>query len=738
MRASAILCLVFLAGCSSFERSDANRDSGQWTSYGRTYDEQRFSPLAQINDANVAGLGLEWYQDLSSRRGVEANPLFVDGVIYNTISFNITTAYDARTGAKLWTYDPKVAPEWARYACCGPSVRGLAVWRGKVYIAALDGRLIALDARKGTELWTVQTFDRRFPFSITGAPRVFDGKVVIGNAGGDYGVRAFVVAYDADTGRKLWKFYTVPGDPSAGPDGEASDSAMPMAAKTWTGEWWKLGGGGSAWDSIVYDPKLKLVYFGTGNGTPIAYKHRSPAGGDNLFLCSIVAIDSESGHYKWHYQVVPQEQWDYDCTQSLVLADLQIQGRTRQVLMQAPKNGFYYVLDRATGELISAQPFVPNTWASHIDMKTGRPVVFPDAYLTEEPKLITPSAGGAHNWNPMAYSPLTGLTYIPVHAQWYVFAQAKTFRPVPFRPNNGMSFGTDPKQTKALLDEADRRDDGYLLAWNPVTQKEAFRIPYGRPGSGGVLVTAGNLLVQGTIGKTLAVYRADNGQKLWEMPVESVPIASPITYMLDGEQYIAANVGWGGGLAHVDMMLGKKPMAIAPARLLVFKLNAKNVTLPPTPPAPPLEEPPPLRTSEAEIKRGGELFNQTCSTCHGVNARGGLKDLRFMTRATHAEFNDIVLRGTRVDKGMAGFADILKPADADAIHGYLIARAHEDWNNEATGPATPPGGAAPGAAASDGTAPSATPRARSESIEAGATTPRNASHSPTPSQAPRQ
>ena len=700
--AAALAGVVLVAGCSADSSAriepgtaavtsprlgNADRDAGQWMSYGRTWDEQRFSPLKQINDGNVQGLGLEWFADLSSRRGVEANPLMVDGVIYNIISFNIATAYDAKTGRVLWTYDPKVEPQWARYACCGPSTRGLAVWKGKVYIAALDGRLIALDARTGRELWTVQTFDRSQPFTMTAPPHVFDGKVVVGNAGGDYGVRAFVAAYDAESGKKLWKFYTVPGDPSKGPDGEASDSVMAMAAKTWTGKWWEVGGGGSAWDSIVYDPKLKLIYFGTGNGTPIVHEFRSPQGGDNLFLCSIVALDAETGHYAWHYQVVPEEQWDYDCVQSLVLADLKIEGRKRQVVMQAPKDGFFYVLDRKTGELISAKPFVPNTWASGIDMKTGRPMVNKESYLTEKPRLMTPSAGGAHNWNPMGFSPDTGLAYIPVHEQWYVFARARSFKFVPFRSNAGFAFGQDPAETKALLAEADRRDNGYMLAWDPVAQKEAFRIPYGKQGSGGVLLTAGNLLMQGTINKTFAIYRADNGKKLWEMPVESVPISSPITYTLDGEQYVALNVGWGGGLAHVDMQLGKKAMPVAPARLLVFKLNARNVSLPATPPAPAIEEPPPLRASEEQIKRGGELFNQTCSTCHGVNVRGGLKDLRVMSRAAHAQFNDIVLKGIRADKGMASFADLLSPADVEAIHGYVIARALEDWNNDASTPA---------------------------------------------------
>ncbi|MBU0793781.1 MAG: PQQ-binding-like beta-propeller repeat protein, partial [Alphaproteobacteria bacterium] len=323
---------------------DAPASAGSWMSYGRSYDEQRFSPLTQINDRTVQRLGLAWYDDLNTYRGVQATPLVVDGVIYNASAFNIITAYDGQTGRKLWTYDPQVERQWARLACCGPSTRGIAAWNGKIYVAALDGRLIAVDARTGQEVWTVQTFDRAHPYSITGAPRVFDGKVVIGHGGADYGVRGFVTAWDAETGRQLWKFYTVPGNPADGPDGEASDAAMKIARPTWHGAWWKYGGGGTAWDSFVYDPALNLVYIGTGNGSPLSWHFRSEGKGDNLFLCSIVAVDADTGAYRWHYQAVPEEDWDFTCTQPMMLADLKIRGKTRQVIMQAPKNGFFYVL----------------------------------------------------------------------------------------------------------------------------------------------------------------------------------------------------------------------------------------------------------------------------------------------------------------------------------------------------------------------------------------------------------
>lgn len=663
---------------------DAEGNVGNWMSHGRDWGEQRFSPLAQINDGNVQELGLAWYDDLDTYRGMQATPLVVDGVLYNASVFNVVTAYDAKTGAKLWTHDPQVAREWARLACCGPSTRGIAAWNGKIIIAALDGRLIALDAKTGEEVWTTQTFEKDQAYSITGAPRVYDGKVVIGNGGADYGVRGFVSAWDAETGERLWKFYLVPGNPADGPDGEASDSAMALALPTWNGEWWKYGGGGTAWDSFAYDPDLNLVYIGTGNGAPHIQHFRSPGGGDNLFLCSIVAVDADSGEYKWHYQMVPEEEWDYTCTQPMVLADLEIDGRQRQTIMQAPKNGFFYVLDRATGEFISAESYVPNTWASSIDPATGRPNVLPDARVTTTPKLMSPSWMASHSWHPMSYSPLTGLVYFPAQEQWDIYARLADgeFEWVPFRSNSGRDFTSQPELRRQLQEQANAREKGYLLAWDPVRQQEAFRVPYPYPGSGGVLTTAGNLLIQGTIEKDFAIYRADNGQLLWRMPVQNVAIAGPITYLVDGEQYIAVNVGWGGSPVHG---LSRIPGGFthSTARLLVFKLGASGVELPPMPPPSDLPRPPFLRASEAQVKEGQALYAQTCRTCHGEDAVGGLQDLRWMTAETHDQFLDIVLRGTREDKGMASFADILTENQAEAIHAYLIARANEDWQDAA-------------------------------------------------------
>jgi quinohemoprotein ethanol dehydrogenase len=664
---------------------DAPANVGNWMSYSRGWDEQRFSPLDQINDGNVGQLGLAWYDDLETMRGVQASPLVVDGVLYNVSIYNIVTAYDGKTGRKLWTYDPEVGAEWARLACCGPSARGIAAWNGKIFIGALDGRLIAVDARTGEEVWTTRTFETEGllnTYSITGAPRVYDGKVVIGNGGADYGVRGFVGAYDAETGERVWKFYLVPGNPADGPDGQASDSAMQIALPTWHGEWWKYGGGGTAWDSFAYDPELNLVYIGTGNGSPQMWRFRSEGKGDNLFLCSIVAVDADSGEYKWHYQMVPEEDWDYTCTQPMVLADLAIGGGQRQVIMQAPKNGFFYVIDRATGELISAESYVSeNTWASHIDMATGRPVLMPGAHNTTTPHLMSPSWLAAHTWHPMSFSPLTGLMYFSAQEQPAIYARAEddAFTFVHHRSNSGQQFGNMPELRARLQEEANAKEKGYLLAWNPVTQSEAWRVDYRVPGSGGVLATAGNLLIQGTIDKTLAIYRADNGAKLWEMNIDQAPVAGPITYMIDGEQYIAINAGWGGSPVY---NLG--PFQTATAKLLVFKLGATGVTLPPMPPPLALPRPPMLRASEAQISEGRSLYAEAgCQRCHGDNAIGGVKDLRFMTAESHAQFNDIVLKGTLADRGMASFADVLTPAQVEAIHAYLIARGNEDYADAA-------------------------------------------------------
>jgi quinohemoprotein ethanol dehydrogenase len=660
--------------------SCAHAAPGDWTMDGHTYDAQRYSPLARINEHNVDKLGLQWFYDLDTLRGVEATPLAVAGVLYDISAWDIAYAFDVKSGKLLWSYDPKVPREWGRYACCEPVSRGLAWWQGHVIIATLDGRLVSLDAHTGQPVWTVQTFDKSAPYSITGAPRIFDGKVVVGNGGADFGARGFVGAWDAKTGALLWRFYLVPGDPAKG----FENDAMKLAANTWNGEWWKLGGGGGAWDSIVYDPQLQMVYIGTGNGTPLARDYRSPGGGDNLYLCSVLALDANTGEYRWHYQEVPGEEWDYDCTESLILADLKIGGKARKVLLHAPKDGYFYVLDRRTGEFLSANNYVPVSWSRRIDPKTGVPEIDPAARYGTDPVLITPGPGGGHNWFPMAFSPKTGLAYFPAFEQWFVYARAPNFEPKAFRSNSGWGgyTGAALEKRKALQKDADPREKAWLVAWDPARQREAWRVPLPRHGNGGVLTTAGNLVVEGTTRQTLAIFRATDGKPLWEMPVQSAPVAGPITFLVGDQQYIAVNAGWGGGAAQVERAIGTA-MNRASARLLVFKLGGTR-ELPPLAAASTavIAEPPPLTASEATVKRGAELFGSNCAVCHGQMAVGGVKDLRFMAAKTHASFDDIVLNGIRADRGMASFAKLLSREDADAIHAYLISRAQEDWGHQ--------------------------------------------------------
>lgn len=647
-----------------------------WTSTGNTASEQHFSRHDQINDTNVHRLGLAWYADLNTNRGQEATPVVFQGVLYNVEPWNIVTAYDAATGRQLWQYNPQVPLRFGRLACCDIVSRGLAYHEGKIYLATLDGRLIALDAESGEPEWSVHTVDNSKGYTITGAPRVYNGRVVIGNGGAEIGVRGYVSAYDAESGEMLWRWYTVPGNPADGFENEA----MRMAAETWTGEWWRAGGGGTAWDSFAFDQELGLVYVGTGNGSPWVRRWRSPDGGDNLFLASIVALDIDTGDYRWHYQTVPGEEWDFTATQNMILADLEIDGRLRAVIMQAPKNGFFYVLDRATGELISAENIVPITWASGIDMATGRPIENPEARYGLEPVMVSPGAGGAHNWNPMAFSPQTGLAYIPVTETYMAYSAPETYSPE--TGPMGTAFTGYDEIRREIATYADENSKAWLAAWDPVTQTERWRVPYAQKGSGGVLVTGGNLVFQGTIGTTFAAYRADTGEKVWEMPVQNVPIAAPITYMVGGVQYIAVNAGWGGGLAHVERN-NFSQLFLGPPRLLVFRLDG-TAQLPPMPEesfvVPELSPPPPLTASLEQVAQGEQLYGANCSLCHGTAARGGVKDLRHMSPQTHESFFDIVIGGALQANGMASFADVLSESEADAIHAYLIARANEDWN----------------------------------------------------------
>lgn len=649
--------------------TSADQEPQNWLTHGRTYGEQRFSPLNQINTDNISQLGLGWYFDLGTTRGTEATPLVVDGVLYVPGHWNVIYALDAKTGRELWRYDPKTRRDWTRYTCCDAVSRGVAVWNGKVIAATLDGRLLGLEAASGKLLWEVQTTDVNQPYSITGAPRVVNGKIIIGNSGAEYGVRGYVTAYDADTGTQVWRFYTVPGDPSKG----FESPVMEMAAKTWLGEWWKYGGGGTAWDSFAFDPELNLLYIGTGNGGPWPRDIRSPGGGDNLFLASIIAVDADSGEYRWHYQTVPGENWDFTAAQHMILADLEIGGKARKVLMQAPKNGFFYVLDRIDGKLLSAGKIVPTTWASHVDPETGRPVEIRENLYTEKAKLITPGPNGAHDWQPMSYSPLTNLVYIPIHEMSWVYSRSPDFKMIPWTFNIGHNPAAEPPP-----EAAEAVSKGYLLAWDPLKQQKAWQLDLGGPWNGGVLTTAGSLVVQGAADGRFVIYRADTGEKIWERPIHTGAVAGPITYSVEGEQYIAVAAGWGGAL--VLMGGGFANVHRTEARILAFKLGG-SAELPAPLPAEAIPEPPPATASKEVIARGAALYAPNCGNCHGFNvlSGGSIPDLRYLSPDTHQVFNDIVLGGTRISAGMASFADVLSVEDAEAIHAYVIQRAHDTW-----------------------------------------------------------
>jgi quinohemoprotein ethanol dehydrogenase len=644
---------------------DADKEPQNWLTVGRNYAEDRFSPLTSINEHNVGRLGLAWFVDLDTKVGSETTPLVVDGVMYTIGAWNVIYALDAKSGRELWRYDPKPRRDWLRYMCCGPAARGLAVWKGKVIAATIDGRLFAVDAQSGAPVWDVRTTDAGKPYSITGAPRVVAGKVIIGNAGGEFGVRGYVTAYDADTGKQAWRFYTVPGDPAKG----FESKAMEAAAKTWHGEWWRSGGGGPAWDAFSYDPELNLLYIGTGNGNAWARDLRSPGGGDNLFLCSIVAVRADSGEYVWHYQEVPGENWDYDCVQQMTLTELTIGGVKHKVLMQASKDGFFYVLDRQSGKLLSASPFVHTTWASTVDMATGRPVeIKENLYSDTEAKMVSPTPFGAHNWHPMSYDPMTHLVYFSAQEAGWAYSRTATFDYHPMSWNLALNPQAKPPPPSAAVPVK-----GFTLAWDPVANKEAWRIPHDGPWNGGVLTTAGNLLIEGTEDGNFVAYRASDGEKLWSMPIGTGAVAGPMTYSVEGEQYVAVSAGWAGSL----IIIGGGLTAIhdAPSRMLVFKLGG-TAALPATAPRA-IPAPPPQTVTAATIAKGEAAYNKTCRICHGGNLiSGGMTpDLRFMSRETHAQFEAIVLGGARADRGMASFADAVSVDDVEAIHAYIIAES---------------------------------------------------------------
>ena len=639
-----------------------------WPSHGLDYAETRFSQLKQIDSANVKRLGLAWTYNLESTRGVEATPLVVDGVMYVSASWSVVHAVDVRTGQRLWTFDPQVDRAKGYKGCCDVVNRGVALWKGKVYVGAFDGRLIALDAATGRKVWEKDTIaDPKFSYTITGAPRVFKGKVIIGNGGAEYGARGYITAYDAETGEQKWRWFTVPGDPSRPFENEA----MAAAAKTWdaSSRYWEAGGGGTAWDTLTFDPELNLMYVGVGNGSPWSARKRSPAGGDNLYLASIVALDPDTGTYKWHYQETPGDNWDYTSTQPMILADIRIDGKPRKVILHAPKNGFFFVIDRTNGQFISAQNFVPVNWASGYD-KNGRPIETEMARVKDKPFDAIPGPFGAHNWHPMSFNPQTGLVYLPAQNVPFNLMDDKDWRfnaNQPGEPMAGLGWNT---AMRANVEAPKSQPFGRLLAWDPVQQKEVWRKEHVSPWNGGTLTTAGNLVFQGTADGRFIAYDARNGQELWQANVGTGIVAAPATYEVDGKQYVSIAVGWGGVYGLAQRATNNRP---GPGTVYTFVLDGKA-------PAPAMV----AQQAQSLVKgvpydpkdvaAGTLLYVNNCVFCHGVPGvdRGGnIPNLGYLDAAYIQNLQNFVFKGPATGRGMPDFTGKITSEDVDKIKAFI-------------------------------------------------------------------
>jgi len=687
-----------------------DEEPGSWLTGGRDQNQTYFSPLKGVTPDNVDQLGYAWSYDIDSEHGLEATPIVVDGVMYGSGPGGAVYALDAKNGSELWTFEPELDTSFMRKACCGVVNRGVSVWKGLVFVGSLDGHLYALDAASGGVKWSVDTItDRERGYTITSAPFMAGDLVVIGNAGAEFDARGYITAYDYATGEQRWRFFTVPGNPDHG----FEHPELEAAAATWDpNSLWQVGLGGTVWDGMVYDAELNLLYVGTGNAAPYPSKLRSPAGGDNLYLASILAINPDNGRLVWYYQTTPEENWDFTATQKMILADLTIEGEPRQVIMQAPKNGFFYVLDRKTGELLSAEPFATVTWASHVDMESGRPVETGQGRYFDEPKLVFPSPAGAHNWQPMSYSPETGLVYIPTLESGAIWLMPDT----PFEYQKGGlnmgstyvfpmpgEWGLDGAVAEALppfeelaAGQPDTVIRGFLRAWDPIKQQLAWEVEtsgswagfdFAFWNGGGVMSTASGLVFQGRGSGDFVALDASTGKQLHTIEVGTSMMAAPMTYTVGGEQYVAimAGLGGGGGQSHppgtAAYKYGNK------GRVVAFKLGGGAVPLraevvrkEETFGVPPVKN---LGTAE-QLTQGADLYMRNCSKCHSsMDGRAaGIPDLRRMSKETHANFKAIVLEGTLAAKGMGGFAGLLSEQDAEALQAYFVDLAWKAYDQE--------------------------------------------------------
>jgi quinohemoprotein ethanol dehydrogenase len=671
------LAINLLFSCRNISPEDQKiadeTNPAEWLAYGRTHSEQRFSPLADVDTATVANLKVDWWLPLPKDVALVSTPLVVNGVLYFTGTMNRVRAVDATNGQLLWEFDPEVAKHLGKRRKPGwTQNRGLSYYEGKIFTATWEGRLIALDAKTGQQLWSALTIEPDKKMSITGAPKAFAGKVLIGNGGSEAAPnRGYVTAYHANTGQLAWRFYIVPGNPADGFENEA----MKMAATTWTGEWWKHGGGGNAWHGFTYDAELHTLYIGTGNGGPWNQKVRSENGGDNLFLSSIVALDPDTGAYKWHYQTTPGDCWDFNSNMDIVLATIPVGGRPTKVILHAPKNGFFYVINRETGKLISAKPFVETTWATHVDSATGKPVIAPNARYQNGPAYITPNPDGAHSWHAMSYNPQTGLAYIPTIHSAAVFDATQT---------NVADWRANPGKAGIAVglrepDSMPRPYPGSLQAWDPVRQRQVWSVPLPELWNAGTLTTAGGLVFQGTATGQFCAYHAATGKLLWSYNAGLGISAPPITYKIGGKQYIALLVGWGGAFAGVGNKALGWDYNRHQRRLLVFSLTGA-AEVPPQPPPhfPEARIDPDFKLDPALVDRGRDLYWQ-CFNCHGANvvAKGMAPDLRASPLVASPQVFEMVVRqGIKANMGMPAYQD-LTDDDLTALRHFIQAKARE-------------------------------------------------------------
>jgi quinohemoprotein ethanol dehydrogenase len=678
MRRWLIACLAVAAAASAVaaridNKALANEDDGaNWASFGRSFSESHYSPLKQINADNIGRLKLAWYYDLEPVANTFEAPLAVDGVLYFAIGYSVVHAMDAKTGKLLWRYDPKAPEASGRKLRAGWGNRGIAYWRGMVYTGTHDGRLIAINARTGKLVWSVLTTEPGDSRYITGVPWVFNDKVVIGHAGGDYEpVRGYITAYDARTGRQLWRFYTVPGDPSKPVENET----MALAAKTWSGDWWRFGGtGGTVWQAIAYDPQFNRLYFGTGNGWP--WNTRIRSSGDNLFLASIVAVDADTGKYAWHYQVVPSEIWDYDATSDIQLATLTINGERRQVLMQAGKNGFFYVIDRRDGKLISANNFTTVNWAQRIDLTTGRPVENAGVRFDNGvPQIIYPGYVGAHAISAMSFNRDTGLVYIPTLDMGGVYSNPpgdlSAWKPNPgMVTNTGLGRPVNPPVAPA--------GKSSLLAWNPVSQRAVWSVPLTSTVNGSTMTTAGNLVMQGQVTGEISIYAADSGKKLWSFDAQTGVTAQPISYLVGGRQYITVIAGWRGQ----GSSSGVQPewdYRLQPRRVLTFVLDGKASLPTAGARTSSFLDDPAFVIETDKVLVGEALFSGHCRLCHGAGlvSGGTAPDLRRSPiPLSNAAITAVLHDGALVPRGMPQFAEVT-PLEIEGLQHYIRQKARE-------------------------------------------------------------